>query len=370
MTEAHPTDGTPAAARRWRKVRVIWNPQAGQKAGITTNRTSGEDMVAMLEAQGLADEICETTSAEDAPRLAAEAARDGFDLVVAAGGDGTIGAVATELLGTDTTLGILPLGSIMNIARSLGLPRDLAGAVEVLATGELRSIDVGEVNSKPFFENGSVGMNAAMFREAQEFEQGDWLSILRTVWVAFRYRPARMEVRLDDRRIRTRALMITVSNGPYTGPAMTVAPDARLDDGHFDVRIFRRFSKVQLIRHLASIAFGRRRYAPEVSTFRSARVRVESAHPLPCRADSEDLGTTPVDFVTRPKALRVVVPPPAIREPGGSAHARLGRRALRRRGLARRPLHEPFPELRTASLGVEPADVDVAVRGPLRGPTG
>jgi diacylglycerol kinase (ATP) len=314
---ATPRDARPAA-RRWRRVRVIWNPRAGQKAGLPTNRASRDQLVAALERHGLADELCETGSPEETAALAAEAVRAGCDLVVAAGGDGTIGAVATQLLRTETVLGILPLGSIMNVARSLGLPRDLAAAAEILAVGEVRAIDVGEAKGRPFYETGSVGMNAAMFREAQRFEQGDWLSILRTVVVAFRYRPARMEIRLDDGTVRTRALMVTVSNGPYTGAAMTVAPGARLDDGKFDVRVFRRFSKWQLLRHLAAIAFGRRLYAPEVKTYRSTRARIESAHPLPCRADSVDLGTTPVEFVTLPKALRVVVPPPERRAPGAA----------------------------------------------------
>lgn len=305
-------------ARRWPRVRVIWNPNAGQKAGLSTNSVSRDELVALLEPHGLADEICETGSSDEAEALAREAVQAGCELVVGAGGDGTIGTVASQLLRTDTVLGVLPLGSVMNVARSLGLPRDLAEAVDVLATGDVRTIDVGEANGRPFYETGSVGMNAAIFREAQRFDDGDWLSILRTVWVAFRYRPARMEVRLDDRIIRTRALMVTVSNGPYTGAAMTVAPGARLDDGKFDVRIFRRFSKWQLMRHLASIAFGRRRYAPEVSTHRSERVAVDSAHPLPCRVDSHDLGTTPVEFLTSPQVLRVVVPPPERREPGGA----------------------------------------------------
>jgi diacylglycerol kinase (ATP) len=306
------------AARRSRRVRVIFNPRAGQKAGIPTNRASLEELVALLEPAGLAGEICDAASPDEAAALAAEAVRAGYDLVVAAGGDGTVGTVATELLRSDTALGILPLGSIMNIARSIGLPRELPGAAAVLESGEIQSIDVGEANGQPFYETGSVGMNAAIFREAQRFEEGDWLSILKTVWVAFRYRPARMLIRLDDRTIRTRALMVTVSNGPYTGAAMTVAPGARLDDGKFDVRIFRRFSKLQLLRHLASIAFGRRRYAPDIATYRSKRVRVESAHPLPCRADSEDKGTTPIEFVTLPKALRVVVPIPEDRAPGAA----------------------------------------------------
>ena len=95
----------------------------------------------------------------------------------------------------------------------------------------------------PFFEAGSVGMNAAIFREVSRVDEGDPVSIPRTIWVALRYRPARMAVELDDGVITSRALMVAVSNGPYLGLGMTVAPEARLDDGKFDVRIFRRFSK-------------------------------------------------------------------------------------------------------------------------------
>jgi diacylglycerol kinase family enzyme len=216
--------------------------------------------------------------------------------------------VATELLNSGTALGVLPGGSIMNIPRMLSIPRDLSAAAAVLVCGVVRRIDVGEVRGRPFFEAGSVGMNAAMFREAQRFEKGDRASIPRTIWAAIRYRPARMEIALDDRVVRSRALVVTVANGPYTGAGMTVAPDARVDDGRFDVTVFEHFSKWELIRHLASIAFGRRRYVPQVSTYRSTFARISSVSPLPARADSRDLGTTPVEFKVLPAALPVIVP--------------------------------------------------------------
>jgi diacylglycerol kinase (ATP) len=299
--------GSAGSAGR-RRIRVIWNAKAGHKGGIPTNGTTEQQIRDLMELFDLGDELVATQTPEEARAQAGDAASRGYDLVVAAGGDGTVGTVAEQLLGKSTALGILPLGTVMNIARSLGIPRELEQAAEVLAAGVVRAIDVGVAGDRPFFEAASVGMNAAMFREAQRFERGDWTSVIRTIWVAFRYRPARMLVKLDDRRIRTRALMITVSNGPYTGAGMTVAPEARLDDGKFDVRLFRRFSKARLIRHLVSIAFGRYRYAPEVDTFRSAVVRIDSASPLPARADSRDLGTTPVEFRVRPGALNVVVP--------------------------------------------------------------
>jgi diacylglycerol kinase (ATP) len=293
---------------RWRRARVIWNADAGAKAGISTNAIDEERLREILGRHGLGDALVATHSEDDAQRLTHEAVRDGYDLVVAAGGDGTIGTVAEILLGSETALGILPLGSVMNIARMLGVPRDVEQAAETLAAGVVRAIDVGRARDSTFYEAGSVGMHAAMFRYAQEFDRGDYSALLRTIWVAIRYRPARMTLQLDDETVRTRALMVTVSNGPFTGVGMTVAPDARLDDGAFDVRVFRGFSKGELLRHLLSIAFGRRAYSPHVSTYHSKRVRIESASPLPCRADSHDLGTTPVEFTVNAAALRVVVP--------------------------------------------------------------
>jgi diacylglycerol kinase (ATP) len=288
---------------------VIRNVSAGTKGGIPTNACSSDELIDLLDRHRLGRDVIETASPDEARRATVRAVADGVDVVVAAGGDGTIGVIAGELLGTSTALGVLPLGSVMNIARMLGLPRELEAAAGVLAAGYVTRIDVGEVDGEPFYEAASVGMNAAIFREAARFDDGDWLSIAKTIWVALRYRPARMALELDDgRTVRTRALMIVVANGPYTGAGMTVAPDAQLDDGVFDVRVFRGFSKWELIRHLAAIAFGRYHYAPHVSTYRSARVRVTSRHPLPARADGTDLGVTPVEFRVRPAALRVVVP--------------------------------------------------------------
>ena len=312
------------AAERPTRIRVIWNPTAGSKGGISTNGLTEDQVRELMVRAKLGTELVATKSAEDARAQAGDAVSRGYDLVVAVGGDGTVGEIAGRLIGSSTALGVLPLGSVMNIARSLGIPRDVEAAAEAIATGSVALIDVGEVAGRPFYEAGSVGMNAAMFREAQRFDDGDWSSILRTLWVAFRYRPARMRIDLDDGQVRTRALMITVSNGPYSGAGMTVAPGARLDDGKFDVRIFRRFSKVRLLRHLVSIAFGRYRYAPEVDTFRSRHVRVESRHPLPARADSRDLGTTPVEFVTRPAALRVIVPGRVADRAAPEHHEHLG----------------------------------------------
>jgi len=307
MTEA----GAPA---RWSRIVVVANPNAGAKAGLPTNRSGGDVVREALERHGVQAEIVEGADEDEARRLARSAAADGADLVVAAGGDGTVGLVATELLETGVALGILPLGSIMNIARSLGVPRDLDAAVRILYEGEPRAVDVGEVNGKPFYEAGSVGLNAALFREAAQVDAGHFAGLWHAIKLLLRFRPARMRITLDDGVIRERALMVVAANGPYTGFGFTVAPDALLDDGRFDVCIFSRFSRTELVRHFVSIAVGRRAYSPKVRLKRSGRVRVDAYRRLPCRADSVDHGTTPVEFAVRPRALRVVVPRPAADE--------------------------------------------------------
>ena len=198
--------------------------------------------------------------------------RTTVSMSIAAGGDGTIGAVASGLLGTDVALGVLPLGSIMNIPRMLGVPRDLEAAATALATGERRRIDVGEAPGRRSTRRPRWA--AAMFREANQFEKGDWLSILRTIWVALRNRPARMHVDLDGaQRVRTGP---DGGHGarPVHGGGQDRAPEARVDDGKFEVRVFRGFSKPELIRHLAAIAFGR--YATRRTSPRTGRQKCGS----------------------------------------------------------------------------------------------
>jgi diacylglycerol kinase (ATP) len=293
---------------RPRLIRIIWNPNAGSKAGLPTNHAGDEQLRDLMARHGLGDELIVSQSEDDAIAATRDAVAKGYDLVVAAGGDGTVGTIAFQLIREETALGILPLGSAMNVARSLGIPRDLEAAAAILAECRVRAIDVGLANGQPFLEVGSVGLNAAIFGEAHRFDKGEYSSFFGLILSLIRFQPVRMRVVLEGRSISTRALMIAVANAPYTGIGFTFAPDARLDDGLLDVRIYDHFSKWELIRHLAWIAAGRRAYSPKVRTFRSRRVRIEARHPRPVRVDARDLGMTPVEFGVLPGVLRVVGP--------------------------------------------------------------
>jgi diacylglycerol kinase (ATP) len=298
-------------------------------------------LLELLSRHGLGDELVEPGSEQDAVEAARDAVDQGYDVVVAAGGDGTIGLVGRQLMGTRTALGILPLGSIMNIPRMLGLPRDPEEAARILADGHVRSIDVGQVGERIFYEAGSVGMHAAATRELPLVDRGDYGAIVRSIVAAFRYRPSEMSIELDgDRTISAKAVGVAVANGPYMGPGLAVAPEALLDDGLFDVRVFLHYTSGELVRYLASIAFGRRAPERRSLTERASRVRITSERPLPARADAQDLGTTPVVFEIRPRVLTVVAPD---RSSSPSGSGRFGHRfRIPGRG-AGAPVSEPPP---------------------------
>lgn len=292
------------------RIRVIWNARAGSKGGIPTNRGSEEEVRDLLARHGLGDDLVATQTEDEAIAATRAAVADGYGIVVAAGGDGTVSLVAFELLESSTALGILPFGSAMNVGRSLGIPRDSEQAADIIRAGHRRTIDIGEGNGVPFLEVGSVGLNATIFGEGHRLDKGEYASFFHLIAEIARYRPARIRITLDGRVVRSRALMVAVANTPYTGLGFTFAPDALLDDGQFDVRVYSGFSKTELLRHLGSIALGRRSYSAKVETYRAAEVHIAAAHRRPCRIDDRDLGTTPVTFRIRPGVLTVVAPPP------------------------------------------------------------
>jgi YegS/Rv2252/BmrU family lipid kinase len=319
MTTARTRPSQPPVATR--PATVILNPNAGRKVGLPVNRGLDRDGVArLLAAAGVRAQIHETAGAGDAIELVREAARqDPQAPVIAAGGDGTLRVVARTLMDLGRSepaavppIGIMPLGSVMNVSRSLGIPREPEAAARVLAEGHVRTIDAGEVVGwGAFFEGVGVGIHAELLSAGASLDAGDRRATVRSVWRAVRYRPARLTLELDDARvISTRTLVTSVSNGPFAGVGFTIAPQARLDDGLFDVRVFERFSRWELLRHFLAIANGRRTYEPRVRTYRSASVRITSGRPLRVRADGEEAGWTPVELRVRPAALRVIAPTP------------------------------------------------------------
>ena len=294
--------------------RLILNPRAGQKLGLPTNAGGAEVVEAALAAAGLRVVLSLTEAPQHATQLAREAADEGCQLVIAAGGDGTLGEAAKGLVGSQTALGIMPLGSIMNIPRMLGVPRDLNAAAQIIAAGQVLAMDVGRVFGREcFLEAGGVGLAAGLFGYFDRLDSGaPPQGVLRGALRFMRgLGTPRLVIVADGRRFEVRSPMVTVANGPFVGAAYALAPEARVDDGVLDVLIFREAGVLRVLLHMLLVAGGRRRPAPPRTQVLQAR-RIEVAtrsrrRPLPVHADGAAVGATPAVFEVLTAALRVIV---------------------------------------------------------------
>jgi diacylglycerol kinase (ATP) len=259
------------------------------------------------------------------------------DLVVVAGGDGTIRPIASELVGTNIPLAIIPVGTFNNLALSLGLPADPLAACAVVENGMLTRIDVGIADENNFFfEAAGVGVDAEIFPIGEEIKRGRFLAIFQALRTVLVHRQTRVELKFDRpvnqayqasfrgyvpiqrrrrrfrksrNRVRLRCSFLAVANGPFYGTNLTVCPGAKIDDGLLSVAVYRDFSKRELALHLWSISRGTYRLHPKVETFECQRIEVFSRTRLQVHVDGILIGTTPVRFGVRPGVLTVLVPP-------------------------------------------------------------
>ena len=286
---------------------------------------------AALRAAGIWAEIVETRPDEPPGDVARRAAEAGYSLVIAAGGDGTVGATAKGLVGTNCPLGIVPMGTYNNFARALRLPEDLAAACRVLARGRVRRVDVGVANDEHYFlEAAGVGIDAELFPLGEDIKSGNWRRLWQAAKLAYQAEPAQIHFELDlplsdayranagvgevhrpyatDRRhtLDFSAFMLIVANSRYYGSGFTVAPNAVLDDGLFNIRLFRNFSKRELLRHFWSISRRRYAYSPKIDTFTASEINVTAGADLPFHVDGYRVGRLPLRLRSLRRALKIV----------------------------------------------------------------
>jgi YegS/Rv2252/BmrU family lipid kinase len=296
--------------------RLIVNPHAGHKLGMLTNAATLQTVEEALRGAGVQYELQLTQRPKHATELARAAVRDGCKLVIAAGGDGTVAEAGEGLIHTETALGIMPLGSIMNMARALCIPRDLEGAARAIAGGTLLAMDVGRVSGHIFLEAGGVGLAAGLFGYFKRLDTGTprpQVAILAMLRFMRHLRNPRVVIVADGQRYDVRAPQVTVSNGPYVGAAYVLAPQARVDDGKLDIVIFRGMGVVRVLIHMALVAGGHRLPPPpgvQLVRANTVDVGVRRRRPLPVHADGDVVGVTPAHFGVLPAALRVIVGPP------------------------------------------------------------
>ncbi len=312
------------------------------KTLLIVNPTSGPDensqllprLTNALQKQGIDAEVCTTTPEENGQGLAAAAAKAGAKLVIAAGGDGTIEAVARGLVHTQTTLGVIPQGTRNNIAASLHIPTDLDQAVQVLAAGDRRQIDMGKANHHYFMEVVGVGLEAKLFPHGDEVKEGMksnlWMAIKNVFWglkTFVQFKQERLVLRFDGRKVYLRALQINICNSPRYGVEFSLAPQAKMDDGKLDLIYIHKPSKWDHLRHFFAAMRGKHLPHDRLRIYQSAAIEVNSFLPLEVHADGECIGTTPVTVEVVPRAMWVCVPTPALMEAFASETADLGQTA-------------------------------------------
>jgi diacylglycerol kinase (ATP) len=293
--------------KRW--VRLLVNPSSGAQSAVAQLPT----IVGALEDAGMQVVLSFTALDRPPTDLATQAAKAHYDLVVVAGGDGTVSAVAQGLFGTETPLGILPVGTFNNIARSLGIPRALDEALAVLFHGRPWRIDSATVNDTPFMEVAGVGLDAGLFPVAEEIKSGAWYQVGSAVQTLRDYRPRRVQIELaDGRRVVTSPLLAIVSKMPFFGMGFAIAPTARPDSGQLVLSVFEGMTKLQLVAYFAAISNGREMQEPDISisTYQSTRfeIRTVAGAPIPVQADGRVVDHTPAVFQVVPHALTVFAP--------------------------------------------------------------
>ena len=278
--------------------------------------------LAHLAAQhGLAGDALISERPGQLAELARRAADDGATLLVVVGGDGTVFEVANGIAGLDgVEIAVVPRGTGWDFARSHGIPRKTPDALRVAAGGATKTIDLGlarfrawdGVERSAYFANaGSVGMSGAIAARANETTKalgGKVSYAWATLAVFKRWRAAELDVRVGDERRSGRMHDVFVANGNCLGGGMKVCPEARADDGVFDVLTIGDLTKRDLVLNLPKLYRGTHLPHPKAELLRGTTVAVDAREPLPLQLDGEQPGTTPARFELVPATLRVRVP--------------------------------------------------------------
>lgn len=230
--------------------------------------------------------------------------------VVVGGGDGSLNTLLPDLLEAGLPVGILPLGTANDFARSLGI-ENLDAAIDAVLAGKTRKVDVGVVNDHLFLNAVGIGLGPRINRDLDK-ESKSALGVLAYLFHSIRnlrrHRGMRATVECDDGAVTLKSLQITIASGIHYGGGMTIASDARLDDGMLDVLVIRPLGLMSLLAHVAALRTGNIRDDEQLRTFKTSTVRVRTRRPSDVTADGEFVTRTPVECRVLKQVLEVYAP--------------------------------------------------------------
>jgi diacylglycerol kinase (ATP) len=237
--------------------------------------------------------------------------QDQVDLVIIGGGDGTLNAAIAALVETQLPLGILPLGTANDLARTLAIPTTLSEACQIIADGKTQRIDLGQVNDQYFFNVASLGLSVQITRSLTKDVKRRWgilayaVTALKVLW---RSRPFRAEIQLAGQSEKVKTVQIAVGNGRFYGGGMAVTADAAIDDEQLDLYSIDMEHWWQMITLLPALRRGQHTSASWVHSWQGKEFYVYTRRPRSINTDGEITTSTPAHFRVVPKALSVLVP--------------------------------------------------------------
>lgn len=281
---------------------VILNPAANSDRALRAR--------ARVEALAHGCAICTTSGPGEAEILARHAVKEGFERVVAAGGDGTIHEVVNGLAGTETTLGLLPIGTVNVFAMELGIPsNNLDLCWNIIEGDNTRLIDLPSANDKYFVQLAGVGLDAQVVQETSASLKRNFgpLSYLISAAQVAARKPPRLVIESPDTTVEEGSFVL-IGNGRRYGGPFPFFKQAVIDDGLLDVIIFKQLGYLDIINYLQKVFFSSEIRLPEIEYFQTAGIRVSSDQDVPVELDGELVGSCPVNFQMRERQLRVLAP--------------------------------------------------------------
>jgi len=237
--------------------------------------------------------------------------RNQVDLVIVGGGDGTLNAAIEGLIDTQLPLGILPMGTANDLARTLAIPNSIPEACQIIADGKIRRIDLGRVNDKHFFNVASLGLSVEITQQLDKEVKRRWGVLayaITALKVIYHARPFRAEICDQNQYIPVRTVQIAVGNGRYYGGGMVVDENATIQDGKLDLYSIEMQHWWQILLLLPAMRRGKQVNWPGVRTLEGQEIEVHTRRPCPINTDGEIITHTPAKFLLVPKALPVIVP--------------------------------------------------------------
>jgi diacylglycerol kinase family enzyme len=294
-------------------VEVIINASSG----VSDNERLREQIANLFGAGGISVQVSLAKSTNELIELARRAAASNAATIVGGGGDGTINAVASALMGTDKTLGVLPLGTLNHFAKDLKIPLDVEKAVATIIEGHVVHVDVGEVNGRIFLNNSSLGLYPSIVHQReqkQKLGQGKWPAF---VWATFgvmrRYPFLDVRLNADGKQFSSRTPFVFIGNNEYEMESFDIGGRSRLDAGRLSLYFSHRTGRLGLLGLGVRALLRRLHQAEDFVRLTTTEVLIETKrNRVRVSTDGEvNMIRPPLRYRTLPGALRVIVPKPA-----------------------------------------------------------